>query len=118
VLNIISECVGLIASLDLARCSALVVVNAKSEQTNSRFVFANSCRYLFVRESSRATGLEAYIESLIGMVRDEDLQVKSAVLKSLNIIAYHEPQALKDYVSTGQFLEGLAGSLAFDPKTV
>lgn len=105
--------------MDLPQTQSLVVVHAKNEQTNKRFVFANSCRYLFTREAVKvASGLDIYIQSLVGLVRDEDLQVKSAVMKSLNIIAYHDPHALKTYANDRTFLEGLAESLAFDPNMV
>jgi hypothetical protein len=44
--------------------------------------------------------------------------VRSAVLKSLNIIAYHSPNTLKPYVNDKLLLDNLANALAFDPKTV
>lgn len=118
VLNIISECVGLIASLDLTKTAEHVLGESRSEQANKRFVFANSCRYLFTREGVKLNGLEGYIQALVGMVRDPDLQVKGAVMKSLNSVAYHEPSALKPYANDSKFLEGLAESLLFDPNAV
>lgn len=70
ILNIISECVGLIASLDLARTEKDVVSHAKCEHSNERFVFANSCRHLFAREPTKVHGLESFVAPLIELARD------------------------------------------------
>jgi hypothetical protein len=59
------------------------------QSINVKFVFANSYRSFFRQKQILSSDLLPYIAFLVNLISEKNLQIKSAVLKSLNMVLFY-----------------------------
>lgn len=117
-LNLLSECIGRIVGLSLKDSQDQFLPKSNDSHNNVKFVFANAYRSFFAHGAVDTSALRPYIAPLLNLLSDSSLQVRSAVLKSLNVVLYYHAELLKPYLTEKVFLDHLSNALAFDPNNI
>lgn len=70
----------------------------KSDKALLRSTIAKSFKYGGTKDTNEEI-LELFLNDLIMMVKDKDLQVKKNSIEGLNTIVHYQPNTIKNYAS-------------------
>lgn len=91
----------------------MLLLNLISPNIHTRNTAANSFKYFCVKGLKIENDLRELIQALLNSMSEKDIKTRTAVLKSLNMIAYNIPNALIQHVTKEEFFLPLKEALRF-----
>jgi cullin-associated NEDD8-dissociated protein 1 len=115
--NIVSECLGKLALIQPETVVLQLKDRTKSPSSKVRATILTALKYTIFEKSLPVDKvLKEHIASFLELISDKEIEVRKAILISLNYIAHHKPKIISSVLA--KYLAALYGETKIKPELI